>query len=144
MSILLSLYYWWRAVNSAGEMAEARLHGILKKSNARLYNSHDRIVFLYSSFFFCVCFFLSYEAYDMSLSTREILHRSKKYCHRPKCPDGRLNLHSRCFEIVVGAEVVFFFRVRSILKALNINTFDCNKNELERTQKQQHNHIDKV
>lgn len=34
MSILLSLYYRWRAALSAGKTAEIR--GILKKSNARL------------------------------------------------------------------------------------------------------------
>lgn len=86
------------AVDSAAKTAEVRLHDTFKESNAGLVHytiATTELSFLYSSLFFYVCFSLSYEAYDMSRSTREILQRSKKYCHRPKCPVGRLNLYPR-------------------------------------------------
>lgn len=91
MSILL--YSWRGAVDPAAKTAEVRRHDTFKESNSRLVHyttATTELSFLYSSLFFYVCFSLSYEAYDMSRSTREILQRSKKYCHRPNCPVGRL------------------------------------------------------
>lgn len=129
MSILLSLFLVERRWLGWEDGRDPSLWHLYRKQCAActlVYSSHDKIVFLYSPPFFCVCFSLSYEVYDMTPSTREILLRSKKYCHRPKCPDGRLNLHSCCFGIV-GAEVVLFFSSKRTQHCGSIQRFQLKR-----------------